>query len=81
MRCSDTLLAFVTFFAFGVVLAVLPSKIRDIELSIRSWIPLGNFFMSNWVKSKGYIRLIRIQGIIIMGLGLFFLQWHLRRCM
>jgi hypothetical protein len=81
MKCSDTLLAFAVFFFFGMGLALWPKVMRDSQLFLRSKIPLANWIPGGqWMRTQGYVALIRWQGVAFMGFGLFLLQWHLRHC-
>lgn len=81
MKCSDTLLGFAIFFFFGMGLAIWPKAMRDSQLFLRSKIPLANWMPGGqWMRTQGYVSLIRWQGVAFMGFGLFLLQWHLRHC-
>jgi hypothetical protein len=81
MRCSDTVLAFAVFFIFGSIVAVWPAGFRDMQVFVRSRVPWGNRVPFGSIMQKSwYLKLIRVEGILLMVFGLFLLQWHLRHC-
>ena len=81
MRCSDTVLAFLVFFVFGGVHAIWPRKLIALQVAVEKWIPLPDFLLyRGWINKPWFVTLVRIQGLAVMGFGLFLLQWHLRHC-
>ena len=68
MRCSDTLLAFATFFCFGIGVAIWPNAFRDAQLFLRSQIPFADWMPGGQLmRTQGYVSLIRWQGVFFAG--------------
>jgi hypothetical protein len=81
VRCSDTLLAFLLFFLFGMGLVIWPRAMRDMQLFLRSKIPLANWIPGGqWMRAESYVSLIRWEGVFFVGFGLILLQLHLQHC-
>ena len=81
MKCSDTVLAFFIFFTFWGNCSEVARQVPGLQLFIRSKIPLGSFVpFGGTMKKPWFLTLTRVQGIILMGFGLFLLAWHVRHC-
>jgi len=81
MRCYDTFWAFLVFFVCGGIAVVLPSRLRDGQVLIRSKIPFGKLVPFGSIMQKDwYVTLIRVEGILAVAFSLFLLLWHLRHC-
>jgi hypothetical protein len=80
MRCFDTFWGFVTFFIFGGLLAAFPRKTRDAQVFINSKLPFGGFDPFKIMGASWYVGLVRVQGLLLVALSLFLLQWSLRHC-
>ena len=69
------------FFCFGVSLAVWAKAFRDAQLFLRSKISFADWMAGGqWMRTQGYVSLIKWEGAAVMGFGFFLLQWHLRHC-
>ncbi len=70
------ILAGITFLTAGAIFAFWPEKLQEYSIKTSANAPAWTKYIpfSESHKSKGHILLLRIGGVIAMGIGVFFIM-------